>query len=45
MGEQAARAAGDTHLGLNVFRHNSIAIGLYRSMGYRGYNDLRSAEF
>lgn len=43
MGEQAALKAGDTHLGLNVFGRNAVAQGLYRSMGYRGYNDARSA--
>lgn len=42
IGEQAALNAGDTHLALNVFGHNDVAIGLYNSMGYRGYEDGRS---
>jgi hypothetical protein len=44
LGEAATVAAGDTHLGLNVFGHNSAAIGLYLSMGYRDYDDSRSVE-
>jgi GNAT superfamily N-acetyltransferase len=44
IGEKATVAAGDTHLGLNVFGHNAPAIGLYQSMGYRGYDDARSIE-
>jgi ribosomal protein S18 acetylase RimI-like enzyme len=44
IGEQAAVEAGDTHLGLNVFGHNAVAISLYRSMGYRGYEDARSID-
>jgi GNAT superfamily N-acetyltransferase len=44
LGEAATVAAGDTHLGLNVFGHNDAAIGLYLSMGYRDYDDSRSVE-
>ena len=42
IGERAALDAGDTHLALNVFGHNDVAIGLYDSMGYRRYEDGRS---
>jgi GNAT superfamily N-acetyltransferase len=42
VGEEATLAAGDTHLGLNVFGHNTVAIGLYESMGYRAYDHGRS---
>ena len=44
IGERATLAAGDTHLALNVFGHNSVAIGLYTSMGYRKYDEGRSAD-
>ena len=44
VGEEATLAAGDTHLGLNVFGHNTVAIGLYESMGYRAYDHGRSIE-
>jgi GNAT superfamily N-acetyltransferase len=44
LGEQASLDAGDTHLALNVFGQNSVAIGLYRSMGYRAYDDGRSVD-
>lgn len=44
LGEQATLDAGDTHLALNVFGQNSVAIGLYRSMGYRTYDDGRSID-
>lgn len=42
IGEEAALDAGDTHLALNVFGHNEVAIRLYDSMGYRRYEDGRS---
>jgi GNAT superfamily N-acetyltransferase len=42
IGETAALDAGDTHLALNVFGHNEVAIGLYDSMGYHRYEDGRS---
>jgi GNAT superfamily N-acetyltransferase len=42
IGERAALDAGDTHLALNVFGHNDVAIRLYDSMGYRRYEDARS---
>jgi GNAT superfamily N-acetyltransferase len=44
LGERATLAAGDTHLGLNVFGHNAVAIGMYESMGYRAYDHGRSIE-
>lgn len=44
MGEQATLAAGDSHLGLNVFGQNSVAIRLYESMAYRAYDHHRSAD-
>lgn len=34
LAESEARARGVTELGLNVFGHNHVAIGLYRSLGY-----------
>ena len=33
--ERQVRAAGGTHLGLNVFGGNTAAIALYTSLGYR----------
>ena len=44
LGERAALDAGDTHLGLNVFGHNAIAIGLYDAMGYQAYDQARSLD-
>jgi GNAT superfamily N-acetyltransferase len=44
LGERATLAAGDTHLGLNVFAHNAVAISMYESMGYRAYDHGRSIE-
>ena len=44
IGEQATLAAGDTHLGLNVFGHNTVAISMYESMGYRAYDHGRSID-
>jgi GNAT superfamily N-acetyltransferase len=44
IGERATLAAGDTHLGLNVFGHNAVAIGMYESMGYRAYDHGRSID-
>ncbi|HEY2504960.1 MAG TPA: GNAT family N-acetyltransferase [Streptosporangiaceae bacterium] len=44
IGEQATLAAGDTHLGLNVFGQNSVAIHLYESLGYRAYDHARSLD-
>jgi GNAT superfamily N-acetyltransferase len=43
-GEQSTTAAGDTHLALNVFGQNAVAIGMYEAMGYRCYDQGRSAE-
>ena len=42
IGEQATLAAGDTHLALNVFGHNAVAISMYEAMGYRAYDHGRS---
>jgi len=44
IGEQATVDAGDTHLGLNVFGHNDVAISLYNGMGYRAYEYARSID-
>jgi GNAT superfamily N-acetyltransferase len=44
MGERATLAAGNTHLGLNVFGYNSVAIHLYESLGYRAYEHARSLD-
>jgi GNAT superfamily N-acetyltransferase len=44
IGERATLAAGDGHLGLNVFGHNAVAISMYESMGYRAYDYGRSIE-
>jgi GNAT superfamily N-acetyltransferase len=44
VGEQATLAAGDTHLGLNVFGHNVVAISMYERMGYRAYDHARSID-
>jgi ribosomal protein S18 acetylase RimI-like enzyme len=44
IGEQVTLDAGDTHLALNVFGQNTVAIGLYSSMGYLAYDHARSAE-
>jgi GNAT superfamily N-acetyltransferase len=44
IGEQATRRAGDTHLALNVFGHNTVAISMYEAMGYRAYDQGRSAD-
>lgn len=34
LAEEEARAAGATEIGLNVFGHNTVARGLYESLGY-----------
>jgi len=44
IGEHATLAAGDTHLALNVFGHNAVAISMYEAMGYRAYDHGRSIE-
>jgi len=44
IGEQATLAAADTHLGLNVFGHNAVAINMYEAMGYRAYDHGRSID-
>ena len=44
IGERAAHDAGDTHLALNVFGHNHVAISLYNGMGYRAYDAGRSVD-
>jgi len=44
LGEQASLDAGDTHLALNVFGHNTAAIRLYETMGYRAVEHRRSID-
>ena len=44
LGERATLDAGDTHLALNVFGQNHVAISLYKAMGYRAYDAGRSAD-
>ena len=44
IGERATLDAGDTHLALNVFGHNHVAISLYNRMGYRAYDAGRSVD-
>jgi ribosomal protein S18 acetylase RimI-like enzyme len=44
IGERATLDAADTHLALNVFGQNQVAIKLYNSMGYRAYDVGRSVE-
>ena len=44
IGERATLGAGDTHLALNVFGHNRVAISLYNAMGYRAYDAARSVD-
>ncbi len=43
-GEQAALAAGDTHLALNVFGSNAAAISLYERMAYQAVEESRSID-
>jgi GNAT superfamily N-acetyltransferase len=40
-GEQATLAAGEKHLGLNVFGPNTVAIRLYESLDYRAFDVFR----
>jgi GNAT superfamily N-acetyltransferase len=42
--EQATLASGNHKLGLNVFGHNDVALGLYTSLGYRPVSQMRSAS-
>jgi GNAT superfamily N-acetyltransferase len=44
IGERATLDAGDTHLALNVFGQNHVAISLYNAMGYRAYDAGRSVD-
>lgn len=44
VGEQATLDAGDSHLALNVFGQNSVAIGLYTAMRYLVYDEARSVD-
>jgi GNAT superfamily N-acetyltransferase len=44
VGEHATLAAGDTHLALNVFGHNVVAMSLYSGMGYQSVEQYRSAD-
>jgi GNAT superfamily N-acetyltransferase len=43
-GEQVTLDAGDSHLALNVFGQNAVAIGLYTSMGYLTADQARSVD-
>jgi ribosomal protein S18 acetylase RimI-like enzyme len=43
VGERATLDAGDTHLGLNVFGHNTVAMRLYDSLGYHIVDQSRSS--
>jgi GNAT superfamily N-acetyltransferase len=42
--EQSAIAAGSHVLGLNVFGHNEVALGLYTSLGFRPTHQMRTLE-
>ncbi|GAA2394276.1 hypothetical protein Cme02nite_08950 [Catellatospora methionotrophica] len=44
IGERATAAAGDAQLGLNVFGHNTVAMRLYDSLGYRVVEQHRSQD-
>jgi GNAT superfamily N-acetyltransferase len=44
VGEQASIDAGDTHLMLNVFGQNAVAINLYTTMGYAVVEQNRSVN-
>lgn len=44
VGERATAAAGETQLGLNVFGHNTVALRLYDSLGYRIVEQYRSDD-
>ncbi len=44
VGEERSRALGDRFLGLNVFGHNAVAIGLYTRMGYRVVEQVRTRD-
>lgn len=42
LAERATAAGSDTHLGLNVFGHNTVAINLYQRLGYLTIQQSRS---
>jgi len=42
--ERSALAAGTKTLGLNVFGHNDVALGLYTNLGYRPTQQVRSVS-
>lgn len=44
LGENVTLDAGDTHLALNVFGNNDVALGLYQSLGYRAFDNGRSLD-
>jgi ribosomal protein S18 acetylase RimI-like enzyme len=44
VGEDLARAGGDSFLGLNVFGHNRVAMRLYESLGYQTVEAVRAVE-
>ena len=43
--EQATLSSSDTHVGLNVFGHNTVAINLYQGLGYHTVDQSRSITF
>ncbi|WP_460525355.1 GNAT family N-acetyltransferase [Flindersiella endophytica] len=42
LGERLSLSAGDHVLGLNVFGHNTAAVGLYTSLGYKATDQSRT---
>jgi ribosomal protein S18 acetylase RimI-like enzyme len=40
----AATLTGDTHIALNVFIHNKVAINLYDALGYNTVDEHRSTN-
>jgi ribosomal protein S18 acetylase RimI-like enzyme len=44
VGEDRCLAAGDRYLGLNVFGHNTIAMNLYRRLGYTVVDQTRTKD-
>jgi ribosomal protein S18 acetylase RimI-like enzyme len=45
LAEQATLSSSDTHVGLNVFGHNTVAINLYQGLGYHTVDQSRSITF
>lgn len=44
VGEDRSLAAGDRYLGLNVFGHNTVAMNLYRGLGYHVLEQFRTKD-